>query len=277
MNTLQLNNATWWGRVLLLIRADLYEQRRNMMILGGLILLIIFVLPRIPLLFGMPYSEWASNYVAEVAYTIKYGISTFSGLIYTLYYYNRKVQHSKPMAFAHYPATVLEKILAGVGFSLLVWLMCWGLVLLSQIITCLTIPGDIKIYWSPWFYDSPYVQLNELAWDRLPLIIYVLPFVLYLIGLTHTLISTLGVITFKNFLKGFLLSQCAFVVGLCLMVGLGLFRTVDWFNVARLANRGLLPYSSLDYKMTISTLVVLFGVIGLLFWLIYRKLKTVEK
>ncbi|MDO4692972.1 MAG: hypothetical protein Q4A64_08885 [Porphyromonadaceae bacterium] len=277
MNTLQLNNATWWGRVLLLLRADLYEQRRNMIILSGLIFLVIFILPRIPLLVGMSYSEWAETYIDEVMYIMGYSVSTLFGVIYTLYYYNRKVQHSKPMAFAHYPARVWEKILAAVGFSLLVWLVCWGLVLLSQIIAWLTIPGDIEIYWRPWLYGTPNVQLDGLNWDRIPLLLQIIPIVLTLISLIYVLVSTLGVIAFRNFLKGFFLSQLAFVLLLWLMVGLGLFAAVDWFNVARLVERGLLPYSSLDYKMTISTLVVLLGLVRLLFWLIYRKLKTVEK
>lgn len=268
MDTQRLYSSSL-GRIWLLIRADLHAQRRDLSILLGLSFVLLYLLPQLPLLFLFNDEALARAYALNIAPHSKsiYWLYTLAS-IYILYCYNRKVQHSKAMPFALYPASVWEKMLAMLGFATIVMLLCWGLITIGHFISWVMLPSEWADNLDLWpiRFDLVSRMSSSASINTL------LMFNGYIIGplwaLTYKLTMIWGAISFRSLLKGLFLANLMYLGVLILMTLIGI-------NAVLYRMQDVITEPS-SYKLTIFSVLALVVVCGALVGGIYRKLKTIE-
>lgn len=177
----------------MMLRADLVTNKMTIVALFGGLLLLIFCLPRIPLLFGVNYEEWAISYGSTYSPTIVNTILSFAALLYFYLYLNKKVVHSSPITFATLPASLWEKItnilLYALILQLLARLSSFGGYVLERLTNPHTTPFDVADIMLPNYAVLEHIEiiainplniLIGIAWTAAILGYYLLPFYLVL-------------------------------------------------------------------------------------------------
>lgn len=242
-------------RIGLLLRTDLYTQRRNILYSLGALFLVIYIIPYLMLLVpDMTYAEWSEGMLRDgVAYRgLRISVCFFVGSLMGLVYLNRRVQHAHPIAFALLPAKVGEKAVSLILFTLLSYSAPIVVYLLGEFLLFLTVQGGYPLSIPLENFISLPIIYQKNEWIQGFLFLLTLP-------LTFALVA----ISFRRLRVG-------------LFIGLGLW-LLSIFFIGVLGVNNVAYLASLDQD-TLSALlgVFLFAVnVGLcLAW--WHKIKTIQ-
>lgn len=262
MNTTHLQQRSSWGRIVQMMRVDFYTQQRGMIFTLGALALIIFVLPRLPLLYSdVSYKVWARSIaVSDGVYsTIMMAISSFFGTLMSLVYLNRRVLHSHPIAFALLPARLWEKIVSIILSAIAICLSAMLVFAVSELFNMLTIGGytSAVIHFVRFDYMSP---LNLEGANTVAI-------VLFLLQLASMLSGILVAISFRRLRVGIFVYFLGWTIAL-VFGSVVLTYSLDFF--LNLSTDTAIEVSSY-VVMTISILIN-----AALAWGIYYRLRTLE-
>lgn len=262
MNTKTIQPLGAWGRIVQMMKVDLYAQRRATLFALGALFILIFVFPRLPILIsGVSYAEWevGISFGGASYSAIMLMISGFWGGFMSLIYLNRRVLHAYPLPFVLLPARLWEKVM-GVGlFSLGMNLMPMFVFGLSDLLNLLSISGyksclsvdGISLY-------GAIAALSLGGWgDMLSILVHL---ALYL-SVIFTAIS------FRQLRVGLFVWLLAWGVGLFLLMALGLY-ILKTFG---------LQLEQISQEVGFYWIALVLALIdGLLVWGIYHRLRTLE-
>lgn len=262
MNTKTIQPLGAWGRIVQMMKVDLYAQRRATLFALGALFILIFVFPRVPILIsGVSYADWATSISgsgASYSATI-FVISVLWGGFMSLIYINRRVRHSYPLPFVLLPVRLWEKIV-GVGlFSLGMYLVALFVFGLSDFLNFLTIDGYSSCIQVDGFSLSGTIALlaPRFLGDAMSI----------LVRLAVYLSVILAAISFRQLRVGLFVWLLAWGVGLFLLMALGLyiFKTFG------------LQLEQISQEVGFYWIALVLALIdGLLVWGIYHRLRTLE-
>lgn len=242
-------------RIGLLLRADLYTQRRSMLYSLGALFLLIFIAPRLGLLLpGTTYSTWSESISSSASgwRVVQVSLCGVFGALMSLVYLNRRVQHAHPIAFSLLPASLWEKIIALGLFTLGTYISPWIVFALSEVLTALTVQANYELNYN--WYNS--IQILDINLES--------SLVIFLFQLSFLLTLILTTMSFKR-------------LRVAIFVGLG-----SW--LLSLFFMGLLVVELVPSLINLSNseLIELFGLLFLLIidlallYACYYRLKTLE-
>lgn len=109
MNTRQYHSS-WWGRIYLMLRADIISNQTTLLTLFGGLLALLFIVPRVGILFKWDYSDWLDSWRNTYNHSFIKGIIDVVTFVYFFVYLNKRVVHSSPTLFSTIPANFWEKV-----------------------------------------------------------------------------------------------------------------------------------------------------------------------
>ncbi len=210
MDTMQNYSQTSWGRILLMLRIDLYTFGRGLLMVLGICVLTINVVTRMGGLFGFGF---------EVTLLSPFDVySRFSMMspivaIYYLSYIHKRIQQSKPTSFTLIPANLWEKIVSIIIGSVAINISFFLMTYLTVFIDWLFAPEIVNLGFH--FDSATFSSLAQISWDS-PESRLAFDF----LGLSSTLIICTQLIRHKSFIKALLLGV--------------VYNTLLWFILGKL-------------------------------------------
>ncbi|MDY3089751.1 MAG: hypothetical protein SOW66_01330 [Porphyromonas sp.] len=122
MNKKALHSSSW-GRIYLMLRADLVTNKTTLLALFGGLLMLIYFVPRIPILFDTSIDEWNQLYGPNYSYTAVMSVITAFTMAYFYIYLNKRTVHSLPTTFSTLPAEWWEKGLSILAYGLVLYIL----------------------------------------------------------------------------------------------------------------------------------------------------------
>lgn len=265
MQTHQLNQ-TALGRIGLFYMADMRTFGRTILSIMGMILCLIFLVPRIDLLFGGTYQDWAANYVdhylgnSHVLYVlIVANLGSFA-------YLNKRMFSNDPMSFSLVPASLWEKVSGMIAVIVSIHLLGGACLVVTGLLDWLTLPAmtletlfdsyHVRVGMMDHFFEA---VANHEYWEA---------------GLGAILVMLLILISeafaalhIRNYMLSLLV---AFVIPIAVI--LSYIAVLQHFVLSSM--EGVLivdpePRGAFEIGQ-----IYLFGIIVLLSWRIYHKLRT---
>lgn len=276
MNTQMLHTSAW-GRILLLLRADYYEYRRVFGAIIATTALCVLLLPQVPLLFGGTiYESWVLGAIASGTVSSVRSIGMLAISLYILYYWNRRTQHACPIGFSLSPAQVWEKAASMALFALSIQLVWWIVMLLCDVVNYLTIPVAMQIHWTDGLIFGE--ELSQGPNLRGSMMYACAPVFTQFINVIVALVYFIGMISFRGYTKGVLISTGALALGTWVISSLGIAHLRFWLatytDVVHIPQ--IEPWGLIDIKVTLVTFITLSAIIGVEIWYLLRKLSSIQ-
>lgn len=139
MKTASHNSS--WGRIGLMLKADLINNKQTLSLYALCFLGIFVLLPRLPLLLGCNYDAWLSGHLMSYSVPQLMIFSLFGAHIYSTIYVLVRSQHGQPTTFSTLPLSLREKFVSMNLFIACVVLLGFIVVACSYLIECLLIPN----------------------------------------------------------------------------------------------------------------------------------------
>lgn len=139
MKTASHNSS--WGRIGLMLKADLINNKLTLSLYALCFLGIFVLLPRFPLLFEWNYNAWLSGHLVTYSVPQLVFFSLFGAHIYSTIYVLVRSQHGQPTTFSTLPLSLREKFVSMNLFIACVVLLGFIVVACSYCIECLLIPN----------------------------------------------------------------------------------------------------------------------------------------
>ena len=139
MKTASHNSS--WGRIGLMLKADLTNNKLTLSLYALCFLGIFVLLPRFPLLFEWNYNAWLSEHLVTYSVPQLVFFSLFGAHIYSTIYVLVRSQHGQPTTFSTLPLSLREKFVSMNLFIACVVLLGFIVVACSYLIECLLIPN----------------------------------------------------------------------------------------------------------------------------------------
>ena len=139
MKTASHNSS--WGRIGLMLKADLINNKLTLSLYALCFLGIFVLLPRFPLLFEWNYNAWLSGHLVTYSVPQLVFFSLFGAHIYSTIYVLVRSQHGQPTTFSTLPLSLREKFVSMNLFIACVVLLGFIVVACSYLIECLLIPN----------------------------------------------------------------------------------------------------------------------------------------
>lgn len=139
MKTASHNSS--WGRIGLMLKADLINNKLTLSLYALCFLGIFVLLPRYPLLWGFNYDAWLSGHLMTYSVPQLVFFSLFGAHIYSTIYVLVRSQHGQPTTFSTLPLSLREKFVSMNLFIACVVLLGFIVVACSYCIECLLIPN----------------------------------------------------------------------------------------------------------------------------------------
>lgn len=139
MKTASHNSS--WGRIGLMLKADLINNKLTLSLYALCFLGIFVLLPRFPLLWGFNYDAWLSGHLITYSVPQLMIFSLFGAHIYSTIYVLVRSQHGQPTTFSTLPLSLREKFVSMNLFIACVVLLGFIVVACSYCIECLLIPN----------------------------------------------------------------------------------------------------------------------------------------
>ena len=139
MKTASHNSS--WGRIGLMLKADLINNKLTLSLYALCFLGIFVLLPRYPLLWGFNYDAWLSGHLMTYSVPQLVFFSLFGAHIYSTIYVLVRSQHGQPTTFSTLPLSLREKFVSMNLFIACVVLLGFIVVAFSYCIECLLIPN----------------------------------------------------------------------------------------------------------------------------------------
>ena len=139
MKTASHNSS--WGRIGLMLKADLINNKLTLSLYALCFLGIFVLLPRFPLLFEWNYNAWLSGHLVTYSVPQLVFFSLFGAHIYSTIYVLVRSQHGQPTTFSTLPLSLGEKFVSMNLFIACVVLLGFIVVACSYLIECLLIPN----------------------------------------------------------------------------------------------------------------------------------------
>lgn len=139
MKTASHNSS--WGRIGLMLKADLINNKLTLSLYALCFLGIFVLLPRLPLLLGCNYDAWLSGHLMSYSVPQLMIFSLFGAHIYSTIYVLVRSQHGQPTTFSTLPLSLREKFVSMNLFIACVVLLGFIVVACSYLIECLLIPN----------------------------------------------------------------------------------------------------------------------------------------
>ena len=139
MKTASHNSS--WGRIGLMLKADLINNKLTLSLYALCFLGIFVLLPRLPLLWGFNYDAWLSGHLMTYSVPQLVFFSLFGAHIYSTIYVLVRSQHGQPTTFSTLPLSLREKFVSMNLFIACVVLLGFIVVACSYLIECLLIPN----------------------------------------------------------------------------------------------------------------------------------------
>lgn len=139
MKTASHNSS--WGRIGLMLKADLINNKLTLSLYALCFLGIFVLLPRFPLLWGFNYDAWLSGHLITYSVPQLVFFSLFGAHIYSTIYVLVRSQHGQPTTFSTLPLSLREKFVSMNLFIACVVLLGFIVVACSYCIECLLIPN----------------------------------------------------------------------------------------------------------------------------------------
>ena len=139
MKTASHNSS--WGRIGLMLKADLINNKLTLSLYALCFLGIFVLLPRFPLLLGRDYDAWLSTYLWDYSVPQLVFFSLLGAHIYSTIYVLVRSQHGQPTTFSTLPLSLREKFVSMNLFIACVVLLGFIVVACSYLIECLLIPN----------------------------------------------------------------------------------------------------------------------------------------
>ena len=139
MKTASHNSS--WGRIGLMLKADLINNKLTLSLYALCFLGIFVLLPRFPLLWGFNYDAWLSGHLITYSVPQLVFFSLFGAHIYSTIYVLVRSQHGQPTTFSTLPLSLREKFVSMNLFIACVVLLGFIVVACSYLIECLLIPN----------------------------------------------------------------------------------------------------------------------------------------
>ena len=138
MKTASHNSS--WGRIGLMLKADLINNKLTLSLYALCFLGIFVLLPRYPLLLGFNYDAWLSGHLITYSVPQLVFFSLVGAHIYSTIYVLVRSQHGQPTTFSTLPLSLREKFVSMNLFIACVVLLGFIVVACSYCIECLLIP-----------------------------------------------------------------------------------------------------------------------------------------
>ena len=129
------------GRIGLMLKADLTNNKLTLSLYALCFLGIFVLLPRFPLLFEWNYNAWLSEHLVTYSVPQLVFFSLFGTHIYSTIYVLVRSQHGQPTTFSTLPLSLREKFVSMNLFIACVVLLGFIVVACSYCIECLLIPN----------------------------------------------------------------------------------------------------------------------------------------
>ena len=139
MKTASHNSS--WGRIGLMLKADLINNKQTLSLYALCFLGIFVLLPRYPLLWGFNYDAWLSGHLMTYSVPQLVFFSLVGAHIYSTIYVLVRSQHGQPTTFSTLPLSLREKFVSMNLFIACVVLLGFIVVACSYCIECLLIPN----------------------------------------------------------------------------------------------------------------------------------------
>ena len=137
MKTASHNSS--WGRIGLMLKADLINNKLTLSLYALCFLGIFVLLPRFPLLWGSNYEAWLSGHLMTYSVPQLVFFSLFGTHIYSTIYVLVRSQLGQPTTFSTLPLSLREKFVSMNLFIACVVLLGFIVVACSYCIECLLI------------------------------------------------------------------------------------------------------------------------------------------
>lgn len=255
------------GRIALLLRTDMYAQRQSLLYALGTLFLVLFVIPRIPILTtAVSWSEWCSTVSASPMSWAMWQLSVCGifGTLTSLIYINRRVQHAYPIPFALLPARLGEKVTAIGLFALGLYFSPFVVFALSEGLTALTFDGD---YTSVLSISGLRANIQEFFSALALRPASLLP--MALLQLAYLLSFIFSAIRFARLRVGIFVTLMGWLLGVMVLITIGAYlirseQLVEFFDMLKGDTAMLLTTAFLLLLNTI------------LAYAIYHRVKTIE-
>ena len=139
MKTASHNSS--WGRIGLMLKADLINNKLTLSLYALCFLGIFVLLPRFPLLWGSNYDAWLSGHLMTYSVPQLMIFALFGAHIYSTIYVQVRSQLGQPTTFSTLPLSLREKFVSMNLFIACVVLLGFIVVACSYCIECLLIPN----------------------------------------------------------------------------------------------------------------------------------------
>ena len=139
MKTASHNSS--WGRIGLMLKADLINNKLTLSLYALCFLGIFVLLPRLPLLWRLNYDAWLSGHLMTYSVPQLVFFSLLGAHIYSTIYVLVRSQHGQPTTFSTLPLSLREKFVSMNLFIACVVLLGFIVVACSYCIECLLIPN----------------------------------------------------------------------------------------------------------------------------------------
>lgn len=149
MKTKTLHQSSW-GRILLMLRADLVTHKTSLIVVFVAFIGLAFFFPRLPILAGVTYQEWIETWIYSYDPHIVNAIMSVTSTLYFFIYVNRRIVHSSPCLFSTLPASLGEKVISILLFGAIIHVLSIATTLVSQAIEFLTVPNIQENFKTMW-------------------------------------------------------------------------------------------------------------------------------
>ena len=277
MKTASHNSS--WGRIGLMLKADLINNKLTLSLYALCFLVIFVLLPRFPLLFGEDYDGWRSSYLETYSVPMLTIFTLFGAHIYSTIYVLVRSQQGQPTTFSTLPLSLREKFVSMNLFIACVVLLGFIVVACSYYIECLLIPNFSSLLKPSVLQsitlDTPFkmMALNRSWLNKFNLILGVSTYCLLYPLFTYGLMWLNSVYLRKPFL-----SVIAFYLE---MLTYALFYAVSLSWVLRKCSSGYGCLFSVSFSkanvaiFSIGNFVWAALLVGVVYCLLWRRLRTI--
>ena len=280
MNNKQLY-STSLGRIYMMLRADIMTHKMTLLALYGVIILLFFAMPRIPLLFGEEYQEWCRDYANDFSIMPYYFIALLASNANFYIYVNRRVVHSTPTTYATLPAEWWEKAISLVLYGLVLSILLRFALLTFMSLEQLANPYlDINVLSEIW-------QTNPRPWESIiwgignnvdsevSSYLHFMISLMVVAGLLgYHLIPFYMVLKIRNVVVGLLLALLQAFGALLILGFIFVYSAEAIFGDGPAISNGVV-YNSAIFPWLGAIAALMWGVVLCFFYLMVRKLRTI--
>lgn len=269
------------GRIYMMLRADVVNNKRTLLVFLGAFLALVYGVPRIFGILNVGLAQFNEIWKDSYKFSVVEGLMTICTTIYFFFYVNRRVVHSEPSLFSTLPARLWEKVVSIIVFGLVLSLLGGLVVHIEYLLEYITVP---QLGWHSSINDIlptpirllivPYTLITGLAelsnekvpWVDLGLLTMFVAWVYLLSQLILFFCST----HIRNAFVG-LCCSCGISLGLLLLL---ITLSATFFQSTPLYNISDIDTMVTNYSIFLNVYAV--GFVALFAYLCYRKLRRIR-